>query len=107
VPPEAGSLGFSVEMAKGGFNSRMLIAEFSRSKTITVADGFARYGVAARLVVNIRSLKADANLTLPFVAAQAQFNNLEACADITVEGYAGNEAGERFRPSLRSTSRAT
>jgi hypothetical protein len=94
----AGSLGFSVGMAKGSLNSRTLVAEFSRSKTIEVEGGFARYGVAARLVVNVRNFEASANLTLPFVAAQAQYGRLEAYADISVEGYTGDEAGDLFPP---------
>jgi hypothetical protein len=94
----AGSLGFSVGMGKGSRNSRTLVAEFSRSKAVAAGDGFARYGVAARLVVNVKNLAANTNLTLPFVAAQAQYGHLEAYADITVEGYAGKEAGDLFPP---------
>jgi hypothetical protein len=92
----AASLGFAVGALKGSARSRTVVAEFSRSKTIAVGKSQARYGVAARLVVNVLGLEGEGNLTLPFVAAQAQFNNLEAFANLTVEGYAGKDAGALF-----------
>jgi hypothetical protein len=92
----AASLGFGVASAKGGGRSRTLVAEFSRSKTVALGGSQARYGVAARLVVNVLGIEGEINLTLPFVAAQAEFNNLEAYANLTVEGYAGPKAGELF-----------
>jgi hypothetical protein len=93
----AASLGFGVASAKGGGRSRTLVAEFSRSKTVALGGGSqARYGVAARLIVNVLGIEGEINLTLPFVAAQAEFNNLEAYANLTVEGYTGSKAGELF-----------
>jgi hypothetical protein len=83
----AASLGFGIGSAKGAGRSRTLVAEFSRSKTVSLGATQARYGVAARLVVNVLGIEGDINLTLPFVAAHAEFNNLEAYANLTVEGY--------------------
>jgi hypothetical protein len=94
----AANLGFSVGAVKAGRRARTLIAEFSRSKTIQSGDSQVRYGVAARLVVNVLGFDADANLTLPFVAASAEFNQLEAYADLTIEGYAGADTGALFPP---------
>jgi hypothetical protein len=93
----AASLGFAVGNVKGSGQGRTVVAEFSRSKTIPVgAGGQARYGVAARLVVNIIGMEAEGNLTLPFVAAQAEFNRVEAYANLTVEGYTGPDVGKLF-----------
>jgi hypothetical protein len=92
----AASLGFGIGSAKGAGRSRTLVAEFSRSKTVSLGATQARYGVAARLVVNVLGIKGDINLTLPFVAAHAEFNNLEAYANLTVEGYTGPKAGALF-----------
>jgi hypothetical protein len=82
--------------AQGNRRSRVLVAEFSRSKTVSEGPQQSRYGVAARLIVNVVGYDADANLTLPFVAAEAQFNRLEASAGLRVEGYVGTDTGELF-----------
>jgi hypothetical protein len=92
----AGKLGFSVGAIEASRNTRTLIAEFSRSKTVATDATVTRFGVAARLVVNVSGLEVNANLTLPFVAAEAQFNRAEAYANLRVEGYVGPEAGEMF-----------
>lgn len=41
-------------------------------------------------------LEANANLTLLYVAAEAQYNRAEASANIRVSGYVGPEAGKMF-----------
>jgi hypothetical protein len=92
----AGKLGFSVGSVDASRNGRTLIAEFSRSKTVTSGDTNARVGVAARLIVNVTGIDAKANLTLPFVAAEAQFNRVEAYANLTVDGYIGPDVGDLF-----------
>lgn len=92
----AASLGFAVGTTKGSGQSRTVVAEFSRSKTVSAGAAQARYGVAARLVVNIVGMEAEGNLTLPFIAAQAEFNRVEAYANLTVEGYTGADAGKLF-----------
>ncbi|GAA0910920.1 hypothetical protein GCM10009557_85270 [Virgisporangium ochraceum] len=76
--------------------SRVLVAEFSRSKSVARPEGQWRYGVAARLVVNVSNFNSGANMTLPFVAAEAQFNRLEASAALRVEGYVGADAAKQF-----------
>jgi hypothetical protein len=45
---------------------------------------------------NVRGLDAKANLTLPFVAAEAQYNRVEAYANLRVAGYVGPDTGEMF-----------
>jgi len=92
----SGKLGFSVGSIEASYDTRTLIAEFSRSKTIAAGATNACFGVAARLIVNVRGLDAKANLTLPFVAAEAQFNRVEANANLRVSGYVGPEAGDMF-----------
>jgi hypothetical protein len=92
----AGKLGFAVGGVKGDFQSRFLVAEWSRSKTVESGKSRARFGVAARLVVHIRSVSAEANLTLPIVAAEAQLNNAETHANMTVEGYVAADTGSLF-----------
>ena len=92
----AGKLGLAVVNARADFKSRVLVAEFSRSTTLTDVGHQCRYGVVARLVVKVRNMDADANATLPFVAAEAQFNRLEASASLRVEGYVGKDAGKSF-----------
>ena len=59
-------------------------------------DGQWRYGVAARLVVKVSNFDVGVNMTLPFIAAEAQFNRLEASAALRVEGYVGPDAAKRF-----------
>ena len=74
--------------------TRTVVAEFSRTKTVGQGGRQARWGVAARLVVNVIGVKATTNLTLPFVAAEAQYNRLEASASLKVEGYTGDDLGD-------------
>jgi hypothetical protein len=98
----AAKLGFAFGSVGGGYQSRVLVAEFSRSKTIET-DGSdhtprARFGVAARLVVHVRQVRADLQLTLPVIAAESQINNLEARANMTIEGYIAPDAGKIFPP---------
>lgn len=90
----AAKLGFGIASTEAGVRTRTLVAEFSRTKTVGEGRRQARWGVAARLVVTVIGVKADANLTLPFVAAEAQFNRVEASASLKVEGYAGDDLGE-------------
>jgi hypothetical protein len=59
-------------------------------------SGKLGFGVAAHLIVNVRGLDAKANLTLPFVAAEAQYNRAEVSANLRVSGYVGPEAGKMF-----------
>lgn len=92
----AAKLGFSVGKAEASYRTRTLVAEFARTSTIGSGPRNTRWGVAARLIVNVKGLTADANLTLPFIAADAQFNRLEASASLTVEGYVGNDVGDDF-----------
>jgi hypothetical protein len=92
----SGKLGFGVASIEASYNTRTLIAEFSRSKTIAADGTNACFGVAARLIVNVSGLDATANLTLPFVAAEAQYNRAEASANLRVSGYVGPEAGKMF-----------
>ena len=92
----AAKLGFTVGGGNFGRRSRVLIAEFSRSKTITTGSTTTRWGVAARLIVNVVGLELGANVTLPFVAAEAQMNRLEASANLRVEGYVGENTGAQM-----------
>ncbi len=92
----SGKLGFNVGSGEASRNARTLITEFSRSKTVAIDGTNACFGVAARLVVNVRGLDAKANLTLPFVAAEAQYNRVEAYANLRVAGYADPKLGELF-----------
>jgi hypothetical protein len=92
----ASKLGFAIGGVEGDFQSRVLVAEWSRSKTVKQAALEVRFGVTARLVVNVRSIDAEANLSLPFVAAEAQMNRAEAHANMTIEGYVGRKAGSLF-----------
>lgn len=75
-----------------GQKSRVLVGEFSRSTTVENSTGPVRYGVAARMVVKITNFNAGINLTLPFVAAEAQQNRLEASCSLQIEGYVGAAA---------------
>jgi hypothetical protein len=92
----SGKLGFSLGSIEASYNTRTLIAEFSRSKTIATDGTRACFGVAVRLIVNVSGLDAKANVTLPFVAAEAQFNRAEATANLRVSGYDGPDLGEKF-----------
>ncbi len=92
----SGKLGFGVASIEASYNTRTLVAEFSRSKTIAADGTTACFGVAARLIVNVSGLDAKANLTLPYVAAEAQYNHAEATANLRVSGYVGPEAGKMF-----------
>jgi hypothetical protein len=92
----SGKLGFGVASIEASYNTQTLIAEFSRSKTIATDGTNACFGVAARLIVNVSDLDAKANLTLPFVAAEAQFNRAKASANLRVSGYVGPDLGEKF-----------
>jgi hypothetical protein len=92
----SGKLGFGVASIEASRNTRTLIAEFSRSKTIAADATNACFGVAARLIVNVSGLDVNANLTLPFVAAEAQFNHVEAFANLRVSGYVGPDLGKMF-----------
>jgi hypothetical protein len=99
----AASLGFGVASAKGGGRSRTLVAEFSRSKTVALGASQARYGVAARLVVNVLGIEGEINLTLPFVAAQAEFNDVESYVNLmnsltAMKGTIGKDE-EHIRPA--------
>src|SRR5688500_15563355 len=51
-------LGFAVGSASANVQSRTLIAEFSRSKTIEQDGCHAQYGVCARLVVAVTGVDA-------------------------------------------------
>ena len=92
----SGKLGFAVASIEASYNTRTLVAEFSRSKTIAADGTNACFGVAGRLIVNVSGLEAKANLTLPFVAAEAQYNRAEATANLRVLGYVGPDLGEKF-----------
>ena len=92
----AGQLGSNIGSLDASRQGRTLIAEYSRSKLVVREHAKARYGVAARLIVHVTDVEAKANLTLPFVAAQAQFNQLEAYATLAVTGYAGDDLGDAF-----------
>ena len=98
----AGKLGFTVGSIEASRNARTLVAEFSRSKTVATGETIAWFGVAARLVVNVSGLEARANLALPFVAAEAQFNCAEAYASLRVEGYVGPEVLEVLLPGINN-----
>jgi hypothetical protein len=92
----ATKLGFALAEGKVEHASKVIVAEWSRSRTVARPEGKARYGVAARLIVRVKNLGADANLNLPFIAAEAQFGRLEASASVRVEGYVGPEPAESF-----------
>lgn len=92
----AAKLGLAVASAHVDHKSRYLVAEFSRSQTVPTESGRRRYGVSARLVVRVSNFEAGTNMTLPFVAAEAQFNRLEASAALRVEGYVGPQTGSIF-----------
>jgi len=93
----AAKLGLTVGgRADASRKSRVLVAEFSRSKSIIRQEGQWRFGVAARLVVKVSNFSMDANMTLPFIAAEAQFNRLEASSALRVEGYVGATAAKQF-----------
>lgn len=92
----SGKLGFSVGSVEASRNTVTLIAEFSRSKTAATDGMNACFGVAARLIVNVSGLDAKASLTLPFVAAEAQYNRAEAYANLRVAGYVGPDLGGMF-----------
>jgi hypothetical protein len=92
----SGKLGFNVGAVEGARNARTLITEFSRSKAVASNGTSSSFGVAARLIVNVSGLDAQANLTLPFVAAEAQYNRVEAFANLRVAGYADPKLGEKF-----------
>lgn len=91
-----GLMGFSIGSIEAFRNTRTLMAEFSRSKTVATGTTKTCFGVAARLIINVSGLDAKANLTLPFVAAEAHFNRVEAYANLRVEGYVGPDTGEMF-----------
>ena len=92
----AAELGFSFATGRAGRQSRTVIAEFSRSRTISTNGVAARFGIAARLIVKVVGFDANANLTLPFVAAKAQISDLEAYASVRLEGYVGPNASDLF-----------
>ena len=93
----SGKLGFSLASIEASYNTRTLVAEFSRSKTIAAnGKNNACFGVSARLIVNVSGLDAKATLTLPLVAAEAQLNRAEATANLRVLGYVGPDLGKQF-----------
>jgi len=103
----SGKLGFGVGSIEASYNTRTLVAEFSRSKTIAADGTNACFGVAARLIVNVRGLDAKANLTLPIVAAEAQANRAEASANLRVSDTSVRRRARCSQNSVRSTLRAT
>ena len=93
----AAKLGLTVGgSGEASYKSRVLVAEFSRSKSVMRPEGQLRYGTAARLIVKVSNFDAKANMTLPFIAAEAQFNRLEASAALRIEGYVGPGAAKQL-----------
>ena len=85
-------LGFAVGTVAAGYQSRTLIAEFSRSTTVDQEDGGrARYGVAARLVVGATNVDVKARLSIPVLAAEGSLGHGQASVSLTVNGYVGDE----------------
>ena len=85
----AAKMGFAVADLHADRRSRVLVAEWGRSKIVEQPAGKAGYGVAARLVVKTTDFSLRANLSLPLVAAEAESSRAEASASLTVEGYVG------------------
>jgi hypothetical protein len=87
----AAKVGFALGSVSASARQRVLISEFSRSAPCSTEDGLElHYGVALRLIVHVANFEAGANLTLPWVAAQAQVQKAETWSKLSVTGYVGD-----------------
>jgi hypothetical protein len=90
--PVAGSVG-------GGISRRVVISEYSQSKTIVDSSGVERrYGYAIRFCLTVNKWNGDAKLSLPFLSAQAQLGQIEAGWTMQVLGITGEKIREAMLP---------
>jgi len=87
----AAKLGFTVGEVSASGSIKVVVAETSRSKTITADDGKTqmRYGVALRLVIRATSFEGSTEFNLPMIAAEAQLGRIETQSHLIVRGYVG------------------
>jgi hypothetical protein len=78
-----------IASVSGGHNRRVLILERSAYKPIIDKDITKNYGYAIRLVITVNKWDASSKLNLPFIAASAQLNSIEAKWMLQVIGLAG------------------
>ncbi len=96
-------LGFAIGGISAGYQSRTLIAEFSRSATVEQEEGGrGRYGVAARLVVGATSVDAKAQLSIPLLAAEGSLGRSQASVSLTVNGYVGDELAKLLPTDIQT-----
>jgi len=73
----------------GGHNRRVLVLERCAYKQIKSTNLTKNYGYAIRLVITVSKWDSNSKISLPFIAASAQLNNIEAKWMIQVIGLAG------------------
>jgi hypothetical protein len=95
----AAHLGFPVANLNAELDSDVLIFGTSRWTDVDSGDGHVyRFGVSLRVLVEVVSVDAKIDLTLPAIAANVQLGRAEASAQLVVRGYNSSTLGKLLPP---------
>jgi len=83
--PIAGGVG-------GGWNRRVVVHQWSSSQPLTDDNGVTHhFGWAVRFAVTVSQIDATGDISLPFLTAKAQLNQIQAAWSFQVLGVSGPE----------------
>lgn len=83
----------------GGFNRRVVVYEWSRSKDVSGTDGKTyRFGYSIRFCTTVSRWDATMNLSLAFLSAQAELGNISAAWLMEINGLSGAEVDKLVLP---------
>ncbi len=87
----AADFGFTMGSVKATANSRLLVMDTTRSKSIKAGDRTELWGCGYRFQIEVSDISLTTKLTLPAIAAAMEVTALEASVRLEVKGYTGNE----------------
>ena len=95
----AAHLGFPIAALSGDIKQDLLIFGTSRWTDVDSGDGHVyRFGISLRVLVQVQSVQAELDLTLPTIAASVQLGRAQASAQLIVRGYNSATLGKLLPP---------
>jgi hypothetical protein len=95
----AAHLGFPIATSSDDVRRDLLIFGTSRWTDVDSGDGHVyRFGISLRVLVQVQSVEAELDLTLPAVAASVQLGRAQASAQLIVRGYNSSTLGKLLPP---------
>jgi len=95
----AAHLGFPITTLSGAIRQDLLIFGTSRWTDVDSGDGHVyRFGISLRVLVQVQSLEAELDLSLPTIAASVQLGRAQASAQLVVRGYNSSSLGKLLPP---------